>query len=298
MLSGFAWLGPSVIATAHPGEDERLAALHARIHAAPHDPSLRLRRAELLVRSGHHRRALAELARVERLDPDEREVLRLRALVHEAQGHPRRAERELDRYLDDGPPHVEALVARARIRDADGRLDAARDDLDAAIALGPTPELLLARGRLDERRGHLDDAARGYRRGLAALGPAVTVELALAHVELRRDAPALALEVVDELLARSPERADWILLRADVLEAQGLAAAATVERLRALVIADANLRRRPTPLHRLVLARAQLALELTEQAHAQLDRVLTEAPELPAAIELRARLEATPPESP
>ncbi len=182
------------------------------------------------------------------------------ALCLSALGRRRPAERALSELLAVAPTLMPALVERARLRQADGRLDAARADLDAAIALGATPDLVLERGRLDQRRGRLDDEAAGYEQGLTALGSAVVIELMLVDVERRRDAPERALARLDTLLASDPHRADWILLRAEILDQLGQAPAATVERLRALTEADAALHRRPTTLHRVTLARAFFAL--------------------------------------
>lgn len=284
-------------ASAHPGPRTALHGLDERIAAAPDDVDLRLRRAELRRRMGHPRDALADLRVAVRLAPDERRVELERARIHVALGQPRAAERALDRFLDAGPPHARALAERARLREADGRLEAARADLDAAVATGGTVELYLERGRLDERLGRLDAAAAGYREGLAVLGPAVLLRLALVDVERRRGAHDEALAILDALLAEAPRRADWILQRARILQEAGLPDAAVVERLRALVVADAVVRRRSTPLHRLALAEARLALGQIALAHQQLALVLRDAPQLPAALALQARLAELPEDS-
>jgi tetratricopeptide (TPR) repeat protein len=295
MLLGGVLVGRPALA--HPGVDDQLHALDGRIAAAPDDAALRLRRAELRLRMGHPRDALADLKVAARLAPDDRAVLLQRALVYVALGRPRTAERDLDRFLAAGPAHAEALAQRARLREADGRLDAARADLDAALALGGDLELYLARGRVDERRGHLDEAAAGYREGLATIGPAVVLRLLLVDVERRRGEPAAALTLVDALLHEAPSRADWILLRAEVLDEAGRSAAARAERLRALEVARATVARRPTPLNRLALANAHLALGDYALARDTLARVLHDAPQLPGALTLLDRLNALP-ESP
>jgi len=278
-------------AYAHPGLDTQLDAIDGRIEASPDDAQLHLRRAQLLREFGHHRDALAELRVVTRLDPAGREVLLERALVHVALDHPRRAERDLDRYLETGPDDAVALAQRAALRSADQRLGPALRDIDAAIALGGTPNLYLERGRLQEQLGMLDAAARGYRQGLDVLGPAIVLQLALVDVELRRGVPQLALPIVDAMLVSSI-RADWILLRADVLDAMGHFATASVERVWAYVVADDAIRQRATPLNRLVRARVHLALGRVDLARIELDLVLKRAPMLPAALAFRDRLAA------
>ncbi len=281
-------------ATAHPGPSTALHALDDRIATAPDDVALRLRRSEHLRRMGHPRTALADVRVATRLRPGDRTVWLERALVLAALGRNRAAERELDRVLAAGPALVVPLTERARLRAADGRLDAARADLSLAIGLHATPELVLTRGALDERRERLDDAAAGYIEGLDALGPAVVVQLALVDVQRRRGATVQALSALDTLSAQAPAQADWILLRADILDDLGQPASATVERLRALVVADGAARRRPTPLHRLALVRVHLALGETTVARETLSLVLRDAPTLPAALALSARLPAAP----
>ncbi len=241
---------------------------------------------------GHPRDALADLRVAERLLPDSARVALQRARALASLGRARAAERELDRLIADGPPLAAAFTERARLRHADGRLDLARADLDDAILIQATPERVLERGRLDEQRERLDDAAAGYREGLETLGPAVVVQLALVDVERRRGQPTLALEQLDAVLALDPDRADWILIRAEILHQLGQPASAIVERLRALVEADAAVRRRPTPLHRVVLARVFLSLEDHASARAALDLALADAPQLPATLTLRRQLDA------
>ncbi len=289
MLVAGLTIGPHP-AGAHPGPTKELRDLGARIAATPDDVDLRLRRAQLLRRMGHPRDALADLRVASRLDPEAREVRVERGLALAAAGRPRAAEREFDRVLAQGPQWV-ALHERARLRADDGRLDQARADLDEAIALRATPALILARGRLDERRERLDDAARGYTQGLEALGPAVVVQLALVDVNRRRGAFEQALAAIDELLGASAPQADWLLLRADILDGLGQPASATVERLRALVAADTAVRRRPTPAHRLALARTHLSLGQLQVARDVVDTVLRDAPDLPAAQQLSARVQ-------
>jgi tetratricopeptide (TPR) repeat protein len=292
LVLGIALASSPVLA--HPGPSEQLHALDERITAAPHDAGLRLRRAELRRRMGHPRDALADLKLAAALAPDDRAVLLQRALVHVAMGRPRAAERDLDRFLAVGPAHAEALAERARLRQADGRLEDARADLDAALALAADLELYRLRGRIDERLGRLDDAAAGYREGLAALGPAVVLRLALVDVERRRGAHEPALVLVDALLREAPGRADWLLLRAEILEDAGMLASATADRLQALEVARAAAERRPTPLHRLSVAHAHLALGQHGLARDALALVLRDAPRLPAALALRERLDALP----
>ena len=91
-----------------------------------------------------------DVDRAARLVIDRRDVLLERGLVRLALGRAAEAMIDLDRYVASGAATVEALEARARLHLEAGRVADARADYDAAIALRPTPELVLARGRIDE----------------------------------------------------------------------------------------------------------------------------------------------------
>ncbi len=281
-------------ASAHPGEDERLKQLSIRIQAAPDDVELRILHADAAIRAGHPARALAQARRITALAPDEIETHRIRAEALRAHKKDAQALRAYDAYLDvvpAGPRKGKAHAARARIHlDAD-ELDRARADYDAALEHVITPDLVLERGRLDETRDRLGDAAAGYRAGLERLGPAVTIQLALAHVELRREQPRAALEIVDALLDRDRGRSDWVLLRADVLDQLDQPLAALFHRVAALALAHRALHRRDISLHRLAVARAEFALGRRAQAQHQLDRVLKASPDLHPATELQRRIQ-------
>lgn len=166
-------------------------------------------------------------------------------------------------YLSDGVTNAgsgRAYAARARLRHAAGKLDLARADYDAAIPLSPTPELILERGRVDGARDDLDDLVAGYEEGLELLGPAVTIQLALVDAQRRAGHPRLALARVDELLALSPARPDWILLRAELLHQLDQPLAGLMHRAWALYVARRNVERRPTQSNRLLLAQTEAAL--------------------------------------
>jgi len=262
-LAGALCLLSPATAAAHPGATAELQQLDARVHDDPKNVTLRVRYADAATRAGHLHEARAQANAIDRLDPEEREVHRIRAEIWLARDRPRAAERELTEYLSDGVTNAgsgRAYAARARLRHKAGLLDLARADYDSAIPLSPTPELILERGQLDDARDELGDLVAGYQQGLELLGPAVTVQLALIDAQRRDGHPRLALEQVDELLSLSPTRPDWILIRADLLDRLDQPVAGLIHRVVALYFAHRNLQRRPTQSNRLMLARAESAL--------------------------------------
>jgi tetratricopeptide (TPR) repeat protein len=275
-------------ARAHDGLARAIARADEVVRARPGDARALVERAALLRRAGEVARALADLDVAAALAPELREVALERGLALAAV-EPRRAEAELDRFLSDGPPSVAALSARAAIREGAGRLGEARADWDAAFRLRADPELALARGRVDEAMGDLARAADGYEEALRALGGAVVVRLALVRVETARGRWARARALVDEGMAQSPLKAEWLLARADVDDASGRRADAVRARREALREVDATLGRKRTPLRLLTRARALIGLGRRAEAVRELEACLAMAPGLDEARSLLQR---------
>ncbi|MFT3768359.1 MAG: hypothetical protein QM820_23170 [Minicystis sp.] len=274
-------------AAAHEGSHAELAALDAALEARPGDVDLLLRRASLHRRSGHVAAALADLTVVEHLAPGNRDMLLERGLTRAAAGDAAGAEADLTRLLDGGPVAA-AFVARAKIREGKGRVEEAWADYDAALKLRPEPETYLSRGRLDESRGKLDRAAAGYEEGVKTLGGAVALRLALIRVETARGRHDHVIAIVDEAMATAPLKADWLLVRADAHAAAGRAPAALRDRAAALREVDETLKRKSNDLTRITRARILLALGRFPEAVRELEGVVARSPALTEAQTLLA----------
>ena len=286
-MCGVLWLA-SATAAAHPGATVQIRDVSAKIHEAPDDVDLRLRRADLYRRAEHFHDALADLRVVARLDPDRHELPLQRALVYAAMGKRKAALRDLDAFLGSGDGTALAYWTRAKLwRDGDD-LEGARADYDAAIALGSTPDMYLERAAVDEARDDLDAAATGLAEGCDATTPPIVLQLARVDVERRRGALASALAVVDQLLSTAPTRADWTLTRAEILAELGRADEALADRLRALAFAEAAVASRGSALHRLTRGRVYLALGQTAAARDEFQWVIAHAPHLTEAASLLA----------
>jgi tetratricopeptide (TPR) repeat protein len=270
-------------ATAHPGATVELRDISVRVAAAPQDVQLRLRRAAMYRRAGHLRDALRDLRTVARLQPESRPMRLERALVYVAQGKPAAARRDLDHFLATGEGTVVAHVTRAKLRADAGEAAEARADFDAALAIEATPALYLARAELDEAQGDLATAAAGLAEGGRGSAPPVALTLAQLELERRLGHTDTALDLVDTLLHSAPERADWILARAELLAELGREPEAVGERLRALATSMAAVARRDSGLHRLSRARVYLALGQVEAARDDLQWVVEHAPALTEA---------------
>lgn len=279
-------------ALAHDPVDRDIAALTARLAAAPADVGLLLARADLYRRAGRSRAALDDLLMVEALEPGSVRMLVARARVHADLGHEDEAEASLDRALEAGLDR-EALGLRATLRERAGRLDGALEDHDAALSIGDSLESRLGRGRVLSRLGRTGEAIAHYRASLPAMGGAVLLRVALVEELARAARYDEALAEIDAAArgARMPAR--WLLRRGEVLDAAGRTGEARAAREDALAALEARLRRRSAPALELERARALLALGRRADAEAALVRLRHHAPSLGEAEvllrELRGR---------
>lgn len=283
LLFALAVLVAAASADAHEGLKAEIQALDARIAASPGAAELLVERARLRRLDGDPAGGMVDLARAAALAPRLRDMLLERGLTELALGQKASAEADLSRFLGSGPPSLVALAARGKIREDDKRLALARADYDAALKLRADPDLFLARGRVDEALGQLDRAAAGYEEGLRALSGAVSIRIPLIHVEHARRRFDRAIVWIDEAMATSPLKADWLLLRAEEHASAGRAAAATADREKALAELDATLARRSTDLARLSRARALLALGRDAEAARELEAIVARSPGLAGA---------------
>lgn len=274
-------------AAAHQGTHAEIAALDAALADKPGDVDLLLRRAELHRRENHLEAARADLTVVEHIAPNRRELFYERGMLRAASGDNAGAEGDLTRFLE-GNPSAAGFVARARVREVMGRVDDARADYDAAIKLRPEPETYLARGRIDEVQSKLDRAAAGYEDGLKQLGGAVSIRLALIRVETARGKHDRVVALADEAIAASPLKADWLLVRAEAHARAGRAPMALRDRNAALKEVDDTIKRRPNDLVRTARGRILLALGRAPEALRELEGVIARSPNLPEAKTLLA----------
>lgn len=221
LLGPYVLLNAVVTAGAHPGPHHDIERLTAAIASEPTNLELYVERARNYRLDGNFAESLADCDRASALDSDQRGVWLERGLTLSAMRREAQAEDELSRFCESGAPTHEALAERGRIRERAGRSQPALADYAAALALDGNVQLYLDRGRLQESLGLLDDAASGYREGLAHRRGAATLRLALLRVEIAREKYDAALELIDESLGRSPVKTHWHLQRAEVFDAAG-----------------------------------------------------------------------------
>jgi tetratricopeptide (TPR) repeat protein len=266
--------------------DERLARATEIPLSERRQARLLLRRARFSRQNGALAAALADLKHAGELGAKGRLMsyergLTLALLEHDAEALP-----ELDRFLATGRPNAIALNARARIHERSGRFELALADYSASVALRDDVEIYLARGRVLSSLERCDDAATGYRAGLARIGRAEALEKALVAALSACGKHDAALAAVDAHLRSGRATTDWFLLRGDVIEAAGDAAGARTAREHALANAEQALSHKKTAILYYERARAHVALGNVQQARLDLERVLSAAGTFEPAIEL------------
>lgn len=219
-----ACLGGAVLPIpAHPGLDEQIADLTARLGQDPRNAELYLRRGELHRLHRDWTWAQADYGRAHELAPGMDAVnLAVGTLLLES-GKPGAAKPVLDRFLAAHPGHSEALATRARALVALGQnLDAARDFTGALAAAADRSRVdyYLERGRALAAAGdgHLVEALRGLDEGLSELGYPVTLQLFAIDLEVRRGANDAALARVDQIAAHATRKEPWLVRKGEILE--------------------------------------------------------------------------------
>lgn len=283
-------LAPAGRALGDPPVRDDLRAIDARIRRDPTDVGALVARSELFLRDGRPGEALADLRLAAAMSPGDPRIALQRAVVFEALDRPDEALAELEAYLEAArAPSADALALRARVLVQLDRPEDAVLEYDASLALRADVDLYLERGRILTALGRLEEAARGYAEGLVATGGAASLRVVAIELHLRIGRAELALRWIDEVLARAPARARWLLLRARALEALGREGEARAARDEALAEIDGRLRRRPTPALRVERGEALLALGRARDALGEAIRARAIAPRLGAAIELELR---------
>lgn len=281
----------SVEVRAHPGphhDIERLTKLLAR---EPGRVDLLVDRARAYRFDGQAAHALDDLDRAARLNGDTSVIALERGLALTELGRDSEAEAELTKHLRESNPKASAYAQRAALRERGGRPVEAIRDYTAALALAADVEWYLRRGRLHESQGRLDDAAAGFREGLARCTGAVAIRLELLRLETTQGRFEIATQLIDEAIAQAEIKTDWLLRRAEVHTAAGNAQAAARDRDLALAEADRAVARRPTALRLLGRAKVLMAMGREDKATADLQAAMRKAPALVEAAELLATIQ-------
>jgi predicted Zn-dependent protease len=268
-------------ASGHAAIDVQIEDLTRRIAQHPGDAGLFLRRGELHRVHSDWSAAEADYRRARRLDPGLAEVDFCLGRMFLEQGRPEAAKVELDRFLDRKPGDPEGLTMRARALARMGRRDEAADDYRVALASlaargADDPNTFLELADLLSAGDHPwnEEALSVLDKGIAALGPIVSLELPAIAIEMALRHYDGALVRLDAIASQSARKEPWILKRADILRQAGrrTEAATAYQEVLAIVAALPEPRRASPSVTKLVAAARtgleQLALPETQSTKA------------------------------
>jgi tetratricopeptide (TPR) repeat protein len=213
------------LAWSHGSAGEEIETLTSRIAAGGGGASDFLRRAELHRLRGEWDAAAGDLDTAVRLDPARSEIVVCRAALLLDRSKPAEALALLDQLLARAPAHAQALVLRARALEASGRPLQAVRDLDRLLdgAGRASPDHYLERSRLLVSCGsdHRWEALRGLDRGIARLGPLVSLESAAIDLELGLGRAEAALARLDAIAPQFARREVVLERRGRILATAG-----------------------------------------------------------------------------
>jgi tetratricopeptide (TPR) repeat protein len=242
-------LAPAV-AGAHAGSHARIEALTLDLERRPGDARLWIERASEYLVDGDPVAALCDLDRVEALAPRRAELPLLRGSALLDLGRAAEAEEQLTRAIARAPAGDQAYTLRARARLALGRAREAAADFERSIALStrPSPDQFIDWSRALARSGAAgsDGAIDALDRGLAALGPSVSLIEEAVRLECAAGEYEAALERIERHASAWGSSAARRARRGDVLRAAGREVQAQAEYTAALAELEARPHRAST----------------------------------------------------
>ena len=214
-------------AAAHESIEHQIEAVDARVAAAPDDPSLLVRRAELHRIQGDWAAARTYLERAAALAPEDGAIELALGRLLLASGDAAASLPVLDRYLEKNPQDGDAWVAHARANAALERTDEAVEDWSRAVAALPVgnPWLVEAYLRRAQAQARATPVAalRDLDEGIERLGRPVVLELRALDLELALGRTEAALSRLQAIESRSRRTEGWMARRGRILEAAGRA---------------------------------------------------------------------------
>jgi len=174
---------------AHASLDELIEYSSNLIRRQPDNPQALLNRARIELKQGDHAGALSDIEAAERLS-DRIEVSYLRGLYFVAREQPQQAIDAFGDYLARYPGHTPSIHGRAKVYEKLGQTEKAIYDYQYLLGVSskPSPDYYLELARLESTLVPcgLQLALRSLDRGIARLGPLVSLQAAAIDFEIER----------------------------------------------------------------------------------------------------------------
>jgi tetratricopeptide (TPR) repeat protein len=272
-----------LLTAAHGTFDARLAALNEKLALRPDDAALHFNLAELYCEHEEPTKALAELDRVESLNPGNLPVDYLRGMCLRLAGEPVKALVVMDRFVAAHPDNAFARLQRARIQSALGNVPACLDDYRAVLrcTLRPEPDLVQETADALAKNGFADEALRVIDAALFKLGSIPSLTLRAIDLDTATGRIDSALSRIETLQKTAPRPEPWMARRA-ILLAQASRPAEARAAWQALLAHLSTLPNLERGSHSMSLLAEQARLALAAlDASAPPASVPTEAPSAP-----------------
>jgi len=259
----------AVAARAHEPPAARVTALEARKTNTAADVDILLQLAQTQRVRGNAKAALVSLEEAWGWQPDDARVLGERGLAHSALGNDAKADVDLTAALAARPQNMAWRLEHARVLARLGRVAEALEAYAVTQDGKPDVDALLEHGRLLERQGRHQDAARVFHAGVMTAGGAAVLRKAAVVAYANAGDCAAALRLI-RAAPRAGIMVGWMVLEADVLDAQGRSKEATKVRAAAGQQLAALQQRRETPDRKAWAAQLAFRAGQVQQAHALL----------------------------
>lgn len=220
-----AMLG-SFPASAHPGDDHKLAYLNAQIEQQPEQQKTLIARAATYVRTGQFDLAMADFNRAKQLG-DPIHIAYQLGILYLKTGEYLLAIEQFDNYLALFPGHSLSLENRAKAFRAKGEINKAIADYRTFLHIAPytnpghyltVAELILS----DNDHSHaINEALAIIDGGISELGIVPQLQSYAIKLELRRGYPELAIKRQRTLANISRHSPQWYLDMAQLLAVAG-----------------------------------------------------------------------------
>jgi predicted Zn-dependent protease len=206
---------------AHGDLHERIERVSREIQAAPENPRLYAKRAELYREHREFSDALKDVQKARSLN-DLAEFQYLHALILFEAGRGAEALPVLNKLLADDPKHVGALLIRARIRVASGESDNANSDYASTLELmdSPDPDFFLEYARSLAHAGKASHALEILEGANRRIGNVPAFDLLAADLYVACKNYDAALARIDRLQKQAPQT-ELRVRRAEILRLAG-----------------------------------------------------------------------------
>ena len=187
------------------------------------DPGALLASAKQYIAKGDFNASIIQLKNVLQKDPKNAEARYLLGLSLLKNGDAGAAEIELNKAVDLGLRSDEVQVALARAQLDKGEADKVISRFGSLTLASPKmqAELRAVVGMAQLARNHIDDARKAFTEALALDSADATANLGLARIAASQKDFTQAMSRVDAVLGASPSSLEALMLKGNLLEAQG-----------------------------------------------------------------------------